>query len=458
MRTLDLSRADFLDWLGRNAQAQVSHAPARDLSGRGEISIVWLNGDEADEPIIAVPAADLRDFLAFVSTYVGSHVPFTAFFRVLAKEIVDVLPRAGASSGHDVFAALLGATIADAASQLGSAASRGSDISIQACLATSSATIVTATKLGYDNDVALVALDRWHSARQELGAGPPRIPAARMHAFWSAALAVLNPAGGLPSRDVSAEQTQFLEGVRYDQSGAPENALDRSSLWVADARGLGMMLRGSREDRVRGLDALRNTLAHGTAPLEMREMLLGYAAAQVAEGSLSYLQLASRYADEFPLSLLWFGVFSGLHRNNDILTAGDCLGRRIARHLRHPVGRLPSVSADIGFEEFRLFNAEGRLSKLRTDQQSVIEVELLPGVPGRFRFGRNVRRDDEVRRDDDSRPTVALAEAKRLVAQLSTLLKDAEAPSTAAPGPLFEKRSVPAPATTKVKQTRRKPK
>ena len=108
-----------------------------------------------------------------------------------------------------------------------------------------------------------------------------------------------------------------------------------------------------------------------------------------------------------------------------MLIAVDCLGRRIWRQLSAIEEGFGSIHADISYEELALYQLEGRLPCLRTDQGAIIEVELLPGVTGRFRQPRNFKRDEEL-----ISSAATLDSVKKIVGQLQTVLRDAETKSS----------------------------
>lgn len=291
-----------------------------------------------------------------------------------------------------------------------------------------------------------------------------------LKAFWATALAALAPHGGLPAKDIDSSIAQFVEVASRGNANADLGAMHFVESWLPRAHNLGTMLRGSREDRVRALDGLRQSLDASAASIEQKEMILGYAAAQVAEGSLNYLSLASRYSNEFPLSVLWFGLFSGLNKNTDILNAGECLGRRISKTLRWPGRNLPPVEADLNFEEFLLLNGEGRLGRIRTGQQSAISIELFPGISGRYRIPRQMRREDELQRRDGQRKeefgfdlnnarnelSTSLDHVRKVALQLQALLREMDATGNSNVGPLFDRPTTKL-SSARPKAPRRKP-
>jgi hypothetical protein len=435
MRKVELSRTEFVAWLGEQSKNRAFFAPLSHSSGHSELSLVWPDEDLSSAPIISVDSADVRDFLAFATTYVGTYAPFTAFFRVVAREMIGMLPTDRPQWIEGCLEALIGVMICDAAVQVrDNASSKVSDISLQACLATPSAAVVRTALLGYDSEFADVVLQRWFTVREELPNGAIRIRPEQLILFWTTILSAFSgssPTGASPDHRALSD---FISSVYSGGGVAHDHALGQIAVMVPGVHNLAQALRGNREDRVRVLEQFAASLGPARSPI-VNGMILGYLAAQVADGSLNYIQLASRFADKFPLSVLWFGLFSGLNRNNDILTAGECLGRRIERRVKAASGLGP-ISADFSYEEFTLLLQEGRLGRVRTDSQTILEIELIPGVTGRFRRQPNTRVNENALRGAS-----AWEEVRKVAAQLQHILRSAEVDQTPQKPQLFDDRN-----------------
>ncbi len=439
MRTVELTRQEFLGWVADPQGADFARGGYKIGRGsRREVTLVWPDDDQNMDPVVVVSPADLREFLAFTSTYVGTHSPFTAFYRVIPDEFLERWPKQLSDVRPAIARALLGAVICDAAVQTGAANPRASDINLQACLAAPSYVISAATLAGYDIDMALVALDRWYKVRSEIAAGSTKVAQNRLTEFWSSILGTLLSERQTYRPRVSGDGANLLS---IAMEGSQPDELEFFPLLrrLPGTSGLVEALRGTREQRVQALDRLWSALRVSPVPVDQKELIIGYVTSQVAEGSLNYLTLACRLAAELPLSVLWFGIFSGLNRGTDVFNAGECLGRRLFRKLRPRGKTLPPISADVGFEEFLLLSQEGRMASLRTEQQSALDVELIPGVQGRYRMARNGRRDE-----DGIRANSTLDQVRRLVTQLQGVLKEADATaSTGMTYSLFDRNGVP---------------
>lgn len=430
MRISKLSRSEFIAWLGAHTRDRAAAPPVGEIKGKGAVTLVWADGFEEAQPIIAVEADEMRDFLAFVATYVGTYVPFTAFFRVVPSALTRSLPDTSARFKPDLLAPLIGAVICDAAVQIGSQ-TRAADISLQACLATPSAAVCRASLLTYEPHLCEMALRRWFSVRNELLGPNLKIHPEEMILFWGTALDSLSSQRGFSESDQSKIVSEFVGLVRETSGIATDNAWSKIAPIIPAAREFSGALRSTREDRVRALAEVARLLRQSAAP-ELSSMLLGYFVAQIADGSMNYLSLACSVEPDRTSVPLWFGLFSGLNPNTDIMTAGECLGRRVARRLS-PLAGFGAITADFSYEEFLLYLQEGRIDRVRTDNQSILEIELLPGVNGRYRINRPSRPVDE--KNDSRKLQSAL---RHVLQQLQFIVQELErAPPTSSD--LFER-------------------
>jgi hypothetical protein len=425
MKTTVLSRTEFLRWIGEQDGARASTA-APAISATGDVTMAWPSNDSSDDPIIAVPGAELREFMAFVSTYIGTFVPFTAFFRVVALEMLDFLPYPTDLRSDEELRPFVGVVIADAALQVGNDTTRISDLTVQACYAAPSFACARAFSAGYLSPMVDVALQRWSHVRGSLRAGTPRPHEMQLDRFWKQALEGFDP--DVEPGDEHDPLKSFIVDVRRAIARGihPESPLLSG---VVTERQLRTLQQESREERVRALDDIFKSLGESNIPRDQAEALLGFVISQVAEGSFAYLSLAMKYSSGFPLVPLWFGAFSAARLDSDVLTASDCLGRRLLRRMQSGRRLEDSITADFNFEEFMIFHGEGRVNKVRTERTTAVDIDLLPAVTARFRLGRNT--EVPAGRGAD-RNEMTLDRVRKLVAEVSRLLDDGRrAPSQA---------------------------
>lgn len=335
-----LSREEFLGWLSKSFYPSIRTAPdGQERLGSDEVLFVWQEKPTATQidqsnPVLAVRSDSLREFFAFTGTYVSTYQPFSAFFRVVPTELLPTFLSKRPSP--DLPNKLLGVVIAEARIQSGERGPRPSQISIQAGLATISAAVVNALMTGLDRQLIFKVMKNWLDTRSLLSLERTRLAAERIGQFWNI---VSSAFGSLPLEEAALDRSDRLI-VRFisDVMAIPED--HDPPLWprliegsLPDHNVLSRM-RDSREDRVRAMDAAFSAIrAAKDVDIEIKEVALGYLASRVAQGAMSYLDLLQPMEAEFPMSSLWFGFFCSLRNDTDVLTVGDCLGRRIVRHL-----------------------------------------------------------------------------------------------------------------------------
>lgn len=142
----------------------------------------------------------------------------------------------------------------------------------------------------------------------------------------------------------------------------------------------------SREERGSYLQRL---FKGGRVPSDAgREAAQGFLATQIAPGSLEHLDIVLGQGS--PEAAFWYVLFAALQKPHSVLNAFGGLGRRVTRDVRDCETLDRSPRADIALDELKILarlNFDELASKIGHSNE--IEVELLPGVSGTFRFGRS---------------------------------------------------------------------
>jgi hypothetical protein len=358
----------------------------------GDICLVWENNDTnnlgpASRPIIAVPDQQVRDFYSFVGTYVSNYQPFSAFFRVVQISVLVELLFDRPKIHKDLAEKLIGAIIAETRSQLGTPRRDLSEISIQSCLASLSFPAVAGMVGGVSDQQFAAILENWTKARLILTDESTPISGTQLARFWQIVRLSLVEKF---DTEVPGKYKNIVRLLHEVIEGSPDSepiALRSLTEGLPKSRSALVRMRGSREERVRAIDVIGSEISSSKTDPEVVEVLLGYAASRVAGGSLRYFSLLQEFEQRFPLAPVWFGLFCSLHDQNDALIIGECLGRRVLRHVESLRGRLFKMpTADIAFDEFVNLTSAARPPKWRTEHQTTISVEIFPGVMSAFRL------------------------------------------------------------------------
>jgi hypothetical protein len=415
MRQVRLSRKEFLEWMSnQEVVPSVSGIKQRDTAG--DIKLVWLEG-EIQKPVISVPSGDMREFLAFVATYLSSYLPFTAFYRVVPDEMLHVLV-GQTSTFSPVRDFAIGAMIGEAVSQMPTRMNRLSEVPIQACLATGSSVASQALAAGYEPSVVNIALNRWGTVRERYNNYNDNAVHESIQSFWRI---ILNSIYAGSEFATSRDDRYLVEFCRkIISSGGDVAEIDLISFLPerSDPYKIYGSLKASLEVRVQSLINLSTSPTLSRISPAHRDALLGFVAAQIGEGSLNYIPLLQELSGSASFSVFWYCAFAALKNGSEVLSAGDGLGRRLSRSME--ANGLDHITADIGYEEFLLTIEQKSSSTFRTELQSVVQVELLPRVVGRFRQSREVRQTEEL-----TRMKHAIGDARHLANQLTVILNSA---------------------------------
>jgi hypothetical protein len=406
-----LNREQFLAWLGGSFVPDSGRArligPGHKLTDPDDVLLAWRDKPDrprADNaPIIGVPERKLREFFAFTSTYVSTYVPFSAFFSVVPAEFFDdVLHSRDTELKYSLPYEIAGVLVSEAYLQLGEAGRSLEDIPVQASLATVSSSVIAALATGYDIERIGDVVEYWSRARRLLVDEPLKLPPEASLQFWylvGRAFATSSHSSR-NTGSLGSIVTQFINSQRRGGFGVDMGLWPELTKGLSEIQIIGEVKDESREDQVRRLDAISKVLLSSDhVDVTLRELVAGFLIAKISGGSMEYLHLCDAFTAQLPRTPLWFGLFVGFWKDNNVLAVADCLGRRVVRQVLIPSNPFSVPLADIGLHELEA-RADTRRDrwKLRTDQQSVIVVELLPGVSGRFRFARDTRTESAERR------------------------------------------------------------
>ncbi|MEZ5830360.1 MAG: hypothetical protein R3D05_04210 [Dongiaceae bacterium] len=431
MFATSLSREEFLGWIGGKLEAKpVRLANVRSsLSRGGDILLVWREKPDTGlvglpGPLICMPQRDIKEFFAFTATYISTYQPFSAFFRVVSLDLFDSLVEPQSHGSRLRPNQLMGAVIAEASVQAGIRGRALSELAIQACLATFSYAAMLGLSLGLERRQFDILADGWIRTRTQLTDEALKLPPAGVREFWSLVLAAQREDLGLGYSPEPALR-RILRFLMVALSANGHRLLDEwgqltDGLPSAQAAILQMI--ESREDRVRALDGvLAEILTTDKVDKKVREVVAGYLCSQVAGGSIRFLELLQPITELLPMSAMWFGLFTSIHPDTDVLTSGDCLGRRIVRHAGNIGSVFDMPRGDLSADELLVLMPERRLDiRVRTEHSNAVSVEVFPTIYGTFRIPREIKKEPELK---DVASPAAIREVRYHLQRLSRAIE-----------------------------------
>lgn len=386
-----VGRERFLSWITGGGKVVGKTVPDSAVSGlvmHSQLSLLWPNKlavDGANAPLVCLPEREINDFFAFTSTYIGAISPFSAFYRVISAERLSKLLEGAKTQPLLNLASLTGAAMAEAFLQ-----SRGrttlNDLTVAGVLGTLSASLAAGVHNGYDEDGLERIAAGWVRSRTAANADAVALSASAILSVWSiVAMSSRNSPARSGPADVDALIAQLLRRCVEAGDFTPDLIRPAFSA-VPDMDRVFARMTASREERVKalgdGLDILLRSGAEGV----LLDFLAGALLSMVGNGSFDFLPLTTRFPVERSAATIWFGICSGLHRATDVFSISSCLGRRSARDMFANIDLFSPPKDDICIEEFEVLRrGRGEFPSFRTSSQSVISIEVLPGVSVKVR-------------------------------------------------------------------------
>lgn len=387
---------------------------------KGELLVVWRERDfPADKSLVIITRdEEYLEFLAWCTTYVGTFVPFTAFFRVLRHSDLEKFKMFDArrpTISQITLDKMAGIAIAEAAVQTAFRTSKPSNISIQSCQLTFSFAVLRGLNDGLHPAQLIELADAWTTARRTSSDRPLPLDADRAMTFWLLACSALIEDDFTRVQEntwmgfISSLIKSTVRTGKASWQGIDANYRDIREIVerYENAREL------PREQQLRVLDDCIKVLRQHEYPTPLLEAILGYMMARLSNGSFDYLSLAGEQQAELPCSALWFAFFAIWQKDFDGLTAGSSLGRHLTRYCQSVGDDFSLPRADIALQEYLFVSDRKVPAPLRSASSSTVFIELLPGVSSAF--------PNAVRRDDD----VPKAPTSLDVPRLSRILREA---------------------------------
>jgi hypothetical protein len=409
---IKLSKREFLEfWIsgGRSLPSKAARIQSAGVVETDDfIRVFWK-----EEPSEALPfptcivgtELQLSTVLTAINASPSSTVPISAFSRLISTNDFNEYSRSASMDFSGVLhAAIVALVLAEAVwHSEGKVGLR--QISFAACKRTYSYAFgrALAGQLGGEGLERLPT--RWLDVYSILNANASHSQLREMLSVLTSSLrAFTSISWGLPPRNESTElaiaihlgDRQALRSFwsRYSRSFAPDVELD--SLQAS-----------TRENRANylqaALDALANSAtgvglggaqrsnlgsAHGVSGNdgEVDAAVCAFIATQIAPGSLEHLELLRQAGS--PALVFWYALYAALQAPGDILAAQSGLGFKIYRGLTAVEDLLSTPSADISYEEIKIFERTGLDGLARNfGHQNEVVVELVPGVSSSFTYG-----------------------------------------------------------------------
>lgn len=386
-----LDTEEFLAWVGQKSPLKPSTlSPAairKQLSSKFcAVAVPDPHQSGPERPaVVVVDDRKARDFFAFVSTYVTDYAPFTAFFRVVTTDQLDLLadePGFIERNAASILERLVGTAIVEAALYLRAPNAHESSrpITLAAAGATYSAAAIQGLALSPQADVLAIARG-WQSLRSALGGEQLPLDLEALGSFWQVVQLAVHGGDSSDRPDSDAvmirSMRQVIESGRVD-----DTVLEDLISSLPELRGDLSRFRGTREVRARAIQEAISLLSNSKDKVwQLRDCVAGCLLSLLGGGSFRFIPAALSTGSGLRTAPLWFAAWSGLQASSDIMTEFNCMGRRMARDLGARRGLFSSPTDDISVLELAAAGADA--DQLPRGQAGSISVEIYPGVSSR---------------------------------------------------------------------------
>ncbi|MFS4583665.1 hypothetical protein [Phaeobacter sp. C3_T13_0] len=402
-----LNREALLDWLAGSYSPKASPITLRQLAKplEADVALLWKTDQSASlTPVVLVKQRDLKEFYAFVSTYVSTYRPFSAFFHVLPYE--EATSVAGLRDRRrpatiDVPDELIGVAIAEAYAQSRGKVRTVNELTVQGLQATLSATLFEFLIRGGELKEMHNIAEKWAAIRGNSSDPSLALGAEMILDVWMTIGAALNSPKTKKKSDVRSKISSSLKAALIEKSSL-EDWFFPLTAGIPELGNAVSNMRLAREERVRTLPKAFSSLRQSNSDSTLKEFVVGGLLSMVSNGSFDQLKLLDETLQDFPKAALWFGVISSLQQRTDALTSGNCLGRRAVRDLKRPADLFTPPESDISFDELMILSEEALTAdSFRTAHSSTISVALHGTVSASFRNPKTKRQDSDVQKSVD---------------------------------------------------------
>jgi hypothetical protein len=365
------------------------------LPGRqGDIELVWKQDPREGKctpSAIIVDREDERDLLAWISTYVPSVRPLSAYTRVCDRDMASQFGNLKSAPHFGVLEdACLGLILGETATYVATKRELR-QMTHNSSLSTLSFVVARGAGFGLSAEKVDELATKWLQARTFIRGTPLPVSAQQVQAGWS----VIRHAA--PGNDFKLPLWEPVSAIVLDACSQILRKGDMDEgIWISltkdlpDLTHLRADLTGPREERLslfeKTINAIRNRTFKKSANAEF---FCAYLASSISPGTLDHVEVLLPYLDVFPSLLIWYGLCAGLSSRGTLLDSLNGLARRLKRELTREADFLETPSCDIGFAELEILSTSVKeWGDLRTVGVGQIVVELLPCINAHYRMPR----------------------------------------------------------------------
>jgi hypothetical protein len=373
------SRQDLADLIERDGNSEIAASKSESFGSiRLEPSrpvAFWKDDPREGSSIptgVVVPSNELRDFIAWVATYVSLR-PFTAYCRIVDAETIEYFPQMREPSLGRFENCYLGIILAECARKY-----RTSD----GMKRLSPGECEGALSFALARSVAL---------------GPGALLFGRIETQWKKAKALISPrdesndtglllrvfriASALDNRDLSNNGDEVILDCARDITRLGEiqgNNWVRLTSEHSQLRSASDIQKLRREERVQLLRRVVDSpfpTSHSLLPFA-----IGYLGSTIAPGTFDHYGTMQELESRVTGVTLWYGFCAGLYRKSNLQSFSGGLGRRVVRDLERNDSVCARPYCDISVSELEVLLSADKRFDFKMGLPGTIEIELAPCI------------------------------------------------------------------------------
>jgi len=338
---------------------------------------------------VVVPVDEMRDFIAWVATYVPLR-PFSAYCRIVDWETIDYFPDIHEPSLGKLENCYLGIILAESAKTT-STPEAMKQLSPAECEGALSFALARAIALGPGVSLFGRIETQWRKARLLIAQNRDRDDSELILRIFRIAAALNQPRLYNDTDELILECAEDIRARGEVQSfnwsrltsGHPELA------GAADFQKL------RREDRVQ---RLRSVVVPSIPIRDARlSFAIGYLGSAIAPGTFDHYGTMRDMESHVPGVHLWYGLCAGLYKKNSLQGFSGGIGRRVVRDLERNDSVYARPYCDIAISELEVLLDADKKFDFKLGLPGTIEIELAPCITT-FQSvqKRTVQRSDDV--------------------------------------------------------------
>ena len=334
--------------------------------------------------IICVKDGKLREFLAWVSTYISPFQPFTAFCRVIEFSYLnEFIKKTKAPISGDLENVILGTIIGETITHLIN--NNIKFLTPAAIKSTLSFALSRGLYLGYGSEDYDFLLARFKDTRLIAKQQNRVLGFNIMKSVWDIIFSIVIQNKDFRPKTLFAEYSDYILEACIS---IKTNGYINRSIWQKlthnkiDDKAENIDIKRPREDRVKLFEYLTSLVKKQTdIPSNVCSFLCGYLAFQIAPGQFDFTDLLRPFLSKYPDTIVWYFLCSGLYKDSDIRNFNRGFGWRILRDLMIPEDIYDRPQCDLSLDELKtLMNVDQPATDFITFSHTHLILEMAPMI------------------------------------------------------------------------------